>query len=490
METNTVILFSAFFLLGGVMMAKFSSRLGVPALVLFIIVGMLFGSDGFGFIYFDNASLTQSLGILALVLILFDGGLQTEWRRTKAVLPISLSLATVGVLITAGLFGVAAKMLLDVTWNEALLVGAIVGSTDAAAVFAVMKGKNIKRKLQSTLEAESGTNDPMAMFLTLSLLQLAIGEETFGASILLSFFWQMGAGLLLGVLFGFVASRAMKNIDLGSNGLYPVFSIGIALFTYSMTDLVNASGLLAVYAAALVLGNTKSLPYGQTIFRFHDGIAWMMQILMFIVLGLLVFPSELFSTWIVLKGLALSFILIFIARPVAVLISSLPFKFTMKEKAFLSWAGLRGAVPIVLATFPLLEGLENSQLFFNLVFFIVMTSALFQGTTIPYIAKRFGLTGPEVHIPSHSLELVSSTTVNAEMIPYTITSSSKLIGEELSDISFPEKVLVSAIIRKDELIAPSGDTKIKVNDVLYILVENQKRSELEKVLGIRKTIGG
>ncbi|MGA9288575.1 MAG: potassium/proton antiporter [Anaerobacillus sp.] len=490
METNTVILFSALFLIGGVMMAKFSSRLGVPALVLFIIVGMLFGSDGFGFIYFDNASLTQSLGILALVLILFDGGLQTEWRRTKAVLPISLSLATFGVLVTTGLFGVAAKMILDVTWNEALLLGAIVGSTDAAAVFAVLKGKNIKRKLQSTLEAESGSNDPMAMFLTLALLQLAIGVETFNGSVFLSFFWQMGVGLLLGVLFGYVASWAMKRIELGSNGLYPVFSIAIALLTYSISDLINASGLLAVYSAALVLGNTKSLPYGQTIFRFHDGIAWMMQILMFIMLGLLVYPSELFTTWIVLKGIALSLVLIFIARPVAVFLSSLPFKFSLKEKAFLSWAGLRGAVPIVLATFPLLEGLENSQLFFNLIFFIVMTSALVQGATIPYIAKRLGLTGPDVHVPSHSLELVSSTTVNAEMIPYTIASSSKLIGCELSDVSFPDKVLVSAIIRKDELIAPSGDTKIKVNDVLYILVENQKKSELEKVLGIRKTIGG
>ncbi|WP_347551889.1 potassium/proton antiporter [Pseudalkalibacillus hwajinpoensis] len=490
METNTVILFSALFLIGGVVMAKFSSRLGVPALVLFIIVGMLFGSDGFGFIYFDNASLTQSLGILALVLILFDGGLQTEWKKMKTVLPVSLSLATFGVLITTGLFGVVAKMLLDVNWNEALLLGAIVGSTDAAAVFAVLKGKNIKRKLESTLEAESGSNDPMAMFLTLSLLQLAIGAETFGASMFLTFFWQMGAGLLLGIIFGYAASWAMKSIELGSSGLYPVFSIAIALITFSISDLVNASGLLAVYAAALVLGNTKSLPYGQTIFRFHDGIAWMMQILMFIMLGLLVFPSELFSTWIVLKGLALSLFLILIARPFAVLISTIPFKFTIKEKVFLSWAGLRGAVPIVLATFPLLEGLENSQLFFNLIFFIVLTSALFQGATIPYLAKRLSLTGPEVHIPSHSLELVSSTTVNAEMIPYAITSSSKLLGKELSDISFPDKVLVSAIIRKDQLIAPSGDTKIKVNDVLYILVENQKKSELEKVLGIRKTIGG
>ncbi|MGB8002611.1 MAG: potassium/proton antiporter, partial [Anaerobacillus sp.] len=354
----------------------------------------------------------------------------------------------------------------------------------------VLKGKNIKRKLQSTLEAESGSNDPMAMFLTLALLQLAIGVETFNGSVFLSFFWQMGVGLLLGVLFGYAASWAMKRIELGSNGLYPVFSIAIALLTYSISDLINASGLLAVYSAALVLGNTKSLPYGQTIFRFHDGIAWMMQILMFIMLGLLVYPSELFTTWIVLKGIALSLVLIFIARPVAVFLSSLPFKFSLKEKAFLSWAGLRGAVPIVLATFPLLEGLENSQLFFNLIFFIVMTSALVQGATIPYIAKRLGLTGPDVHVPSHSLELVSSTTVNAEMIPYTIASSSKLIGCELSDVSFPDKVLVSAIIRKDELIAPSGDTKIKVNDVLYILVENQKKSELEKVLGIRKTIGG
>lgn len=388
------ILLAALLLIIGVLTTKFSTRLGVPALVLFLLVGMIMGSDGLGIIYFNNPELTQLIGIIALVVILFEGGLQTKWSSVKAVAGPSLSLATIGVLITTIVVAVAAKLIFNVSWMEGFLFGAIVGSTDAAAIFAVLKGQNINDRLASTLEAESGTNDPMAMFLTLSLIELMTVDHANVYLLIGSFFWQMGMGLIIGYLLGRFGSFSINKINLDSSGLYPIFTLAFALLTYSVTDLVGASGLLAVYIAALVIGN-MDLTYRHSIFRFNEGFAWMMQILMFIILGLLVFPSQFLSFGIIFKGFLLSLILMFLARPVAVFLSTIKMGFHMKEKIFLSWAGLKGAVPIVLATFPMTMGLENSQLFFNVVFFVVLTSALIQGSTISIFADTLGLNGPE-----------------------------------------------------------------------------------------------
>ncbi|WP_066160681.1 potassium/proton antiporter [Halalkalibacter krulwichiae] len=475
------ILLSALLLIVGVLTTKFSSRLGVPALILFILVGMLTGSDGLGIIHFDSPQVAQLIGIFALIIILFEGGLQTKWATVKSVTKPALSLATFGVILTTVIVAVAAKLILEVTWLEGLLFGAIVGSTDAAAVFAVLKGQNIRARLGATLEAESGSNDPMAMFLTISVIELILNDNQSYLLLVGSFFWQMGIGLLVGLLLGKLATFAINRINLDSSGLYPVFALAFALLTYSLTDIIGASGLLAVYVAALVVGNSD-LTYRQSIFRFNEGFAWIAQILMFTILGLLVFPSQLYTLDVIIRGLLLSLILVLIARPVAVFLSTIKMGYDLKERLFLSWAGLRGAVPIVLATFPMIAGLENSQLFFNVVFFVVLISALVQGSTIPLFAKKLGLTGPKKIEPPHSLELVSIGKANAEILEFEVSEETKITNKPLATIDFPKDVLINAIIRENELITPYGETEIKKGDILYILVSRESKKELNKML--------
>ena len=472
----------ALFFIVGVITTKFSSRFGVPALILFIAIGMLAGSDGFGLIYFDNASYAQLIGIFALVVILFEGGLSTKWKIIKPVAAPSLVLATVGVLITTIVVAIAATFILDVTWLEGLLFGAIVGSTDAAAVFAALKGHNIKTRLAATLEAESGTNDPMAMFLTLAFIQLIVTDEQGIWNIIGLFFLQMGLGLLIDYLLGRLASWVINKINLDSGGLYPILAMGFAILTYSVTANLNGSGLLAVYVAALVIGNSD-LTFRHTIFHFNEGFAWMMQLLMFVILGLLVFPSQLFTFEIIFTSLMLSFILILVARPLAVWISTLGFNYTWQEKTLISWAGLRGAVPIVLATFPMIAGLENAQLFFNSVFFVVLTSALIQGATISRFAEKLGLTGTKKVAPIHTLELISIGKANAEIVEYTVSDETRIINKTLAEINFPPEVLINAIIRGEELVTPYGETRIQTGDILYILVAKKRKKELKKILG-------
>ncbi|WLR51712.1 potassium/proton antiporter [Bacillus tianshenii] len=482
---NYFILLFATLLILGVLTTKFSTRLGVPSLVLFIGIGMVMGSDGLGIIDFKNANLAQTVGIFALIIIIFEGGLQTDWSTVKPVVRPSFSLATLGVLLTTSIVGIASKLIFDVSWYEAFLFGCIIGSTDAAAVFSVLKGHNLRSKLSATLEVESGTNDPMAMFLTITFIQLIIAETTSSFLMLGIFFWQIGIGILAGLVFGKAASYAINQVNLDSSGLYPVFTLAFAILTYSATSMINASGLLAVYISALFIGNCD-LTYRRSIFRFNEGFAWMMQILMFAILGLLVFPSELFQLSIMLKGVFLACILMFVARPVAVFLTTMFFKYEIREKIFLSWAGLRGAVPIVLATFPMIADLEHSQLFFNVVFFVVLTSALIQGASIPFIIRKLGLEGREPISTPHSLELVSIGKANAEIIEFYVTNESELTGNNLKEINFPDNAVVNAIIREDELIPPQGCSKIKAGDILYILTSKHNKEDLKRFLRRRK----
>ncbi|NKE07351.1 potassium/proton antiporter [Mesobacillus selenatarsenatis] len=480
-STDSFILLLAFLFIVGVLTTRFSTRLGVPSLIFFIMVGMVMGSDVLGIIYFDNAGLAQMIGVIALVIILFEGGLQTDLKDVKPVIIPSLSLATVGVLITSGIVAVAAKMILGLDWLEAILFGAIVGSTDAAAVFAVLKGHNISPKLGSTLEAESGSNDPMAVFLTVAMIELITIPDASILKLIGDFFLQMGLGLILGVIFGKVAVKSLNSINLDSSGLYPVFATAFALLTYGVTTFLNGSGLLAVYIAAITIGNAE-IAYRHSIFRFTEGFAWMMQILMFVILGLLVFPSELFNLAILIQGILISVILMMVARPAAVFISTIKMDYSQKERIFLSWAGLKGAVPIILATFPLLAGIEDSHQIFNVVFFVVLTSALIQGATIPMLANKLGLNGPKKTIPMQSLELISLGKADAEMIEYEMESDSAIVGKTLMDIHFPEGTLVNAIIRHGKLIAPTGNTVIMAGDFLYILSGRKNKPKLKKLL--------
>ncbi|AGL02110.1 NhaP-type Na+(K+)/H+ antiporter [Desulfoscipio gibsoniae DSM 7213] len=461
-------------LIVGIITTRFSARLGVPSLILYVAVGMFLNN----FIYFDNASLAQLGAMMALIVILFEGGMQTRWDQVHPVLLPSISLATVGVLLTSLSIGIFAKFVLDVTWLEGLLFGAIVGSTDAAAVFAVLGDKNIKPRLKTTLEAESGSNDPMAVFLTISFIQLIQMPDMSVLGVLFSFFWQMGFGVAMGILMGKLAVWSINKINFDSSGLYPILALGFAIFTYGSTALLQGSGILAVYVAGLWVGNAD-LTFRQPILRFHEGFAWMSQILLFILLGLLVFPRELLHiTW---QGIIISALLIFVARPVAVYISTLKMGYSFKDKIFISWSGLRGAVPIVLATYPLVAGLENSNLIFNVVFFVVLTSALIQGSTIPYLANLLGLSVGEKVTPTHSLELVSMGKTNTEIMEILIKEESSALDQEVQNLELPKDVLIAAIIRDDRVVTPYGGTKILLGDILYVMVPKAKRESIKKV---------
>ncbi|RLQ93309.1 potassium/proton antiporter [Falsibacillus albus] len=484
---ESTILLMAILLIVGVFTAKFSSRLGLPALVLFIVLGMLLNR----YIYFDNAILTQFIGTLALIIILFEGGMKTNAQHVKKVYKPALSLATLGVLTTAAVIGTAAKYILNVSWLEGFLFGAIVGSTDAAAVFAVLGNKNIKTKLTATLEAESGTNDPMAIFLTVSVLEIIQLPDTSIFSLILNFIWEMAAGLILGYLLGKISVWVINKISLDSSGLYPVLSIALAVLTFGATTLFHASGFLSVYIMALIVGNSD-LTYRHSILRFNEGFAWMSQIIMFILMGLLVFPNQL--THIFWQGIVLSLLLILAARPIGVTISLLLAKYNFNEQIFISWAGLKGAVPIVIATYPLVAGIENGVLLFNVVFFVVLSSALIQGATISPLASALNLSGKEKTEVPHSLELISIGKTNHEMIEVQILEDALIAGREIKNITLPDHTLITAVVRKDRLITPVGDTKLEPKDTLYVLVKKSLREEVKQAIQRRdkenKQLGG
>ncbi len=469
-ESDKIILLTSLLLLFSILITKLSDRFGLPSLVLFIGAGMVVGSDGLGLLYFNNVQIAEAIGVFSLVVILYEGGIQTHWKTIKPVVLPSVSLATIGVLLTTTIVAVGAKLVFGFSWLESFLLGSLVGSTDAAAVFAVLKDKNIDDKIEATLEGESGTNDPMAFFLTISFIELITTDRSGIWSLALQFFWQMAGGLLLGLFTGKMASVSLNKIKLSSGGLYPLFGLAFAFFSYSVTSLVNASGFLAVYITALVVGNLD-LSFRESIHKFNEGFSWMAQILMFIILGLFVFPSRLFSDWIILHGLLLSGILILVARPIATWISLLPWQYSLKEKAFLSWAGLRGAVPIILALFPMLAEMENSQLFFNAVFFIVLTSALIQGASIPYVATKLGLVNPP---PPHDLEQLQVLTVgqkNLDIVQYKVEKQDWVNGKKIKNIRLPKNTLINAIVRHGKVITPDGDALIQEGDSLYILAE-------------------
>ena len=343
----------------GIASSKFSNRLGMPVLVLFLVVGMLAGSEGIGGLAFDNYALANILTSIALALILFDGGLRTEMASIKAVWKPALVLATLGVLITAVITGTAAAWLLGVPLLTGILLGGIVGSTDAAAVFAALRTSSVKLpdQLASTLEVESASNDPMAIFLTIGVIQIITGEASSAASLIPFFLMQFSIGALGGITVGLLGVWVINRINLETAGLYPVLATAVGILSFGITDVLGGSGFLAIYITGVVVGN-GNIVFKRGIFIFNDAMAWLSQILLFVILGLLVFPSQLLS--VAVDGLLISVVLIFVARPLAVLISVFPFGFKAKELLYLSWVGLKGAVPITLATFPLMAGIEGS----------------------------------------------------------------------------------------------------------------------------------
>lgn len=383
-------LVSAVLLLLSIVAWLVSSRLGIPALLFFLAIGMLAGSDGPGGIYFDNVFVAQSIGVVALAFILFAGGLDTDWKVVRPALGGALSLSTIGVLLTAIVVALFAMLLLHISFLQGMLLGAIISATDAATVFSVLGARQLHLKgiLIPLLELESGSNDPMAVFLTIGLIQLLTQPQQSFLNVIVLFIQQMGIGAISGLVLGWASLQLIKRLHLEVVSLYPVLTIALVLFTYGLTATLGGSGFLAVYLMGLIVGNS-SIQRVNRIARFHDAIAWLMQIAMFLILGLLVFPSHLPT--VAVNGLLITGVAIFIARPVSVLISLLPVKISLREKLFISWVGLRGAVPIVLATFPLLANVPQAMALFDLTFFVVLVSVLLQGTTVPLVAKWLGV---------------------------------------------------------------------------------------------------
>lgn len=471
---------AAMLLLFSVVASKASDKLGIPALLIFLVVGMLAGSDGPGGIHFDDPYLAQFLGVVALSLILFAGGLDTNWVSVRPVLWSGIALSTSGVLITALLVGWFVTAVLDFSLLEGLLLGAIISSTDAAAVFSVLRSKKVSLKgnLKPLLELESGSNDPMAVLLTIGFVRL-LQNPSESIIVLIPVFIKQ---LLIGAVIGYFSGRAMvyliNNLKLGYDGLYPVLSLSLVVITYSATSVVNGNGFLAVYMAGITMGNYNFI-HKKSLIRFHDGIAWLMQISMFLVLGLLVFPSRLI--YVIGVGLTVSIFLMFVARPVGVFISTIPSKLSLREKAMVSWVGLRGAVPIILATFPLLAGIPKAEMIFNIVFFIVLTSALIQGTTIPLIAKWLNVEAPIPVKPTYPLECEPTGKIRCDMTEIVIPENSVAIDKRILELGLPEGALVVLINRGDEFFVPGGGTVIKAGDRLLMLAD---RDAIDKVKSI------
>lgn len=472
METiELYLLITAFMLLLSVLSSKLSNTFGIPSLFIFLGIGMIAGSDGILGIQFDNAELAQHIGTLALIFILFGGGMDTKWKEIKPILKQGIVLATLGVLLTAFVVALGVYFLFDFTFLEALLLGAIISSTDAAAVFAILRAKGIdlKKRLGPLLELESGSNDPMAIFLTVAILQIILfPQEASVTDWILKFFLQFFIGGVLGYAFGIVLPYIMNRIHLSFYGLYPVFTIGWILLLFALTSILGGNGFLAVYLAGIAV-NTKEFIHKKNLIGFHDGLSWIMQITVFLALGLLVFPSQLPD--VALPALAIALWLMFVARPIGVFISMSFSKFCVREKLFISWVGLRGAVPIVLATYPFLVNFEHSALIFNTVFFIVLSSILIQGTSLPFIARLLKV---EVIKPKKDGILASPLLKNTLNQLY-IEEDSKFIGKSIIELELPQDFLILLVNRQNQYFKPTGSTILNLNDMLLIQCNSEKR---------------
>ncbi|WP_372762911.1 potassium/proton antiporter [Pseudoalteromonas sp.] len=477
---DQIILLAAVLILLGIMSSKLSARLGLPVLVLFLIVGMLAGEDGPGGIFFDNAEAAHSLGTLALAMILFDGGLQTPLRAIKKVWKPASTLATLGVLVTSAVTGVAAAYILDIPLLQGMLLGAIVGSTDAAAVFALLRnaGIHLKPKLKATLEIESASNDPMAIFLTVGLLEILVNDMQPGTGLLLMFISQMGLGALVGLAVGWVSVKLINKIQLAATGLYPVLVAACGLLSFGITANIGGSGFLAVFITGVVIGNSRFV-FQRSTFLFHDGLAWLSQITMFVVLGLLINPSSLIQVWF--EGLIIALVLIFIARPLAVIPVLALFGFKAREISLVSWVGLRGSVPIILAIFPLIFGLTGAELIFNVVFFVVLISATLQGSTLPLIARKLKLTLPPPVAPAATLEITALGDVDADIVEYTLGESSRAVGRRLSQLALPDSTVMAMISRNSKVIPPRGSTLLQAGDQLFMVLKPHTREFVDCV---------
>jgi cell volume regulation protein A len=456
-----------------------AGRVRLPGLVLFLGLGMAIGSDGLGLIEFDDPHLAETIGVIALALILFEGGLTAGWGEIRPVLRPAIGLALPGTLITAFVTGLAASWLFGFSTLEGLLLGAIVSSTDGAAVFSLLRGAGLRKRLERTLEGEAGFNDPIAVLLVLGFIDWIMHPGYGLADMLGLFAQQLGIGLVAGTAIGWLAARAFLSVRLSSPGLYPVASLATAALAFGAADTLGGSGFLATYLAGLALGSAN-IPAKRTVTAFHEGMAWVAQLTMFLTLGLLVFPADLGDVaW---RGTLLALVVVFVSRPLATALSTLGTGFSLREKGFLGWAGLRGAVPVVLALFPVIADVPQSETFFNIVFFAVLLSTILQGSTIDVVARRLGVTSDEPTRPASILEVGAVRELGADVVEHVIRAGDAAAGARLRDLGIPRDALVALMIRDKEALLPRGSTRLERGDRLLVLVRSEVANELPDLL--------
>jgi potassium/hydrogen antiporter len=474
-----LILVAGALLAGGVAASLLASRVRLPGLLLFLGLGMLVGSDGTGWIDFNDYELARTIGVVALALILFEGGLTAGFGEIRPVLRPALSLAVVGTFVTAAITGFAAAWLFDLSTLEGLLLGSIVSATDGAAIFALLRGSTLRRKLARTLEGESGLNDPVAVLLVIGFVDW-IEQPDYGVADMAGLFLlELCIGAIAGLAVGWLAVQGLRRARLDTAGLYPVATLATAALAYGGASILHGSGFLACYLAGLVLGSAN-IPARRTVTVFHQGLAWVAQIVMFLTLGLLVFPTNLGGEAV--EGTALALVLVFVARPVATFLSTAFDRFSIAEKVVLGWAGLRGAVPVVLATFPVIDRVPESLDFFNIVFFAVVLSTLLQGTTFEPLAKRLGVTTSEPALPAPLAETGTIRRLGAEIVEYPVVPEDAVVGRRVRELGLPRDALLSVIVRGGEAILPRGSTRVEAGDRLHVVVRSEVAGRMEKVV--------
>jgi potassium/hydrogen antiporter len=481
LSAEPTLLIAAVLLLLGVLLSKTSSRFGVPSLLLFLFLGMFAGSEGVLGLAFEDFDFARMVGIVGLAFILFSGGASTTWRDIRRVLAPGVALATAGVLLSALALGALASAILGIELLQGMLLGAIIASTDAAAVFSILRSRGvaIRDRLRHLLELESGSNDPAAVFLTVGIIGLIQGTQSGVMALAGLFVLQMGLGLAVGLLCARGAVILINRLQLEYDGLYPVLTVAFVLFTYELAALIGGSGFLATYVAGLVMANTDFL-HKRSLLRFHDGIAWLMQIAMFVLMGLLVFPSNLVP--VAGQALLVAALLILVARPLAVMLTLLPFRTSWREITFISWVGLRGATPIILATFPVVAGIPNGQTIFDVVFFVVLTSVLAQGTTIPVVARRLGLATTPLPGDTYTFDAIITGDAGHNLRELIVRPGAPAIGQPIVSLGLPPGVLVVLVYRGGQHFVPQGGTVLEAGDRLLLLAEGAAYAHARRLL--------
>ncbi|MEZ4948489.1 MAG: potassium/proton antiporter [Saprospiraceae bacterium] len=469
---ENILLVGSLLLFISIIVGKTSYKFGVPTLIFFLIVGMVAGSEGLGGIEFDDPKLAQFIGVVSLNFILFSGGLDTNWNAVKPILKEGIVLSTLGVFITALTLGTFVWWLTDFTFYESMLLGSIVSSTDAAAVFSILRSKNLalRTNLRPTLELESGSNDPMAYVLTLAFLTLVINQDQSLYEVIPLFLQQMIVGGLAGFGFGKLSKIIINRIKLDFEGLYPVLVIALMFITFSATDSLGGNGFLAIYICSVYIGN-QNIMHKKAIMKMYDGLAWLMQIILFLTLGLLVFPSQIVP--IVGIGFLITLFQIFVARPISVFLSLIPFKMKTRRRLYISWVGLRGAVPIVFATYPLLAGIDKANVIFNIVFFISVISILIQGTTLSMVARILGVSLPEGDKTYTDTDRIFSELPKSSVREIFICEDDFAVGKRIVEMDFPKSSLIVMIKRNEKFLTPNGATVFQSGDTLVILSEEE-----------------